>query len=172
MELRGSFTLNHVQRLVIPCEFRLSSVPFSWCFYLLHDRVSSPSKTPIYNSPANLHEEHNQTHIMAPRKALGTIDSNGTIKITTNQAVVLDRAFLDSLTRVPAPDENVSDLRYAEEPEWLMMELRHRQAKSPSVKPQLNHARKLTSMTTDARLLISAVMPSETRFGSSLRVEK
>jgi hypothetical protein len=54
---------------------------------------------------------------MAPRKALGTIDSNGTIKITTNQAVVLDRAFLDSLTRVPAPDENVSYPCYAEDSE-------------------------------------------------------
>jgi hypothetical protein len=143
-------------------------------FYLLHDRVSSPSKTLIYNSPANLLQEHHQTRIMAPRKALGTIDSNGTIKITTNQAVVLDRAFLDSLTLVPAPDENVCNLRYAEESEWLMKECRHRQAKakSPSVKLPLNHARKSRSMTTDARLLISAAMRSEPRFGSSLRVEK
>jgi hypothetical protein len=83
--------------------------------FLFTSRVSSPSKTIIYNSPANLREERNQTHIMAPRKALGTIDINGTIKITTNQAVVLDKAFLDSLTRIPAPDENVSNLCYAEE---------------------------------------------------------
>jgi hypothetical protein len=56
----------------------------------------------------------------------------------------------------------------------LMKELRHRQvkAKSLNAKPSPNPGRKLTSTTTDARLLISAAMLSEPRFGSSLRVEK